>query len=69
MEKRAELSIRTTLIPKILLKLAAAAALAILAYYAYEGISAALSASPIFAAIFLTLLIAAIIIGIMSLLT
>jgi len=60
---------RAILIPKILLKLATAAALAILGYYAYEGISAALSASPIFAAIFLTLLTAAIIIGIISLLT
>lgn len=63
------MSARTTLIPKILLKLAAAAALVILAYYAYEGISAALSASPIFAAMFLTLLTAAIIIGIISLFT
>ena len=63
------MSARAILISKILLKLAAAAALAILAYYAYEGISAALSASPIFAAIFLTLLTAAIIIGIVSLLT
>ena len=63
------MSARAALIPKIFLKLAAAAAIAILAYYAYEGISAALSASPIFAAIFLTLLTAAIIIGIMSLLT
>ena len=60
---------RATLIPRIFLKLAAAAALAILAYYAYEGISAAISASPIFAAIFFTLLTAAIIIGIISLLT
>jgi len=64
-----ELSTRVTLIPKIVLKFATAVTLAILAYYAYEGISAALSASPIFAAIFLTLLTAVIIIGIISLFT
>lgn len=63
------MSSRIILIPKIVLKIAAAAVLAILAYYAYEGISAALSAPPIFTAIFLILLVAAIIIGAISLLT
>lgn len=64
-----EMSSKATAIPKIVLKLAAAAALAILAYYAYEGISAALSAPPIFAALFLALITAAIILGALSLLT
>lgn len=63
------MSSRITLIPKITLKIAVAAALAMLAYYAYEGISAILSATPIFAAIFLILITAAIILGALSLLT
>lgn len=63
------MSSRAIRLSKMILKLLLAITLIIVAYYALEGASALLSASPVFAAPLIALLALTIILGALSLLT